>query len=248
MNRYSAYGMIYSSAFLGTISLLTFYVFLFTGALNIVDFGFGDKEVLFIDTCLSLIFFVQHSIMVRKPFRQTVLKVIPGKYYMAFYAIISGATLLLMMVLWQESALSFGTTTGIYRWGLRLLFFSSCTGFIWCVHSLGGLDISGKKGILSDLNNTTPPKTVFTIKGPYRWMRHPIYFFVLVMIWSLPALTADRLLFNILWTIWIVLGARMEEGDLVNEFGDAYRNYQKNVPMIVPVKLSEDYYKNSNPN
>ena len=44
----------------------------------------------------------------------------------------------------------------------------------------------------------------------------------------------DRLLFNFLWTVWIVIGSYLEEIDLIAEFGDAYRDYQKRVPMLVP--------------
>jgi protein-S-isoprenylcysteine O-methyltransferase Ste14 len=31
-------------------------------------------------------------------------------------------------------------------------------------------------------------------KGPYRWVRHPLYLFLMVIIWSGPVLTLDRLL------------------------------------------------------
>lgn len=68
----------------------------------------------------------------------------------------------------------------------------------------------------------------------HRYVRHPLYLFVLILIWSAPQMTADRLLFNILWTAWIVIGARLEERDLVGEFGDAYRDYQRRVPMLLP--------------
>lgn len=75
-----------------------------------------------------------------------------------------------------------------------------------------------------------------TIKGAYQWMRHPLYFFALIMIWASPHLTADRLLLNLLWTVWIFLGAHLEEKDLINSFGDQYRKYQDRVPMILPLK------------
>ena len=74
-----------------------------------------------------------------------------------------------------------------------------------------------------------------TVAGPYRWVRHPLYLFMILMIWSCPDLASDRLLFNLLWTVWIVIGSYFEEIDLVVEFGDAYREYQKNVPMLVPL-------------
>jgi hypothetical protein len=44
----------------------------------------------------------------------------------------------------------------------------------------------------------------------------------------------DRMLFNLLWTVWIVIGSYFEEIDLIAEFGEAYREYQKGVPMLIP--------------
>jgi protein-S-isoprenylcysteine O-methyltransferase Ste14 len=69
-------------------------------------------------------------------------------------------------------------------------------------------------------------------------VRHPLYFFVLLMIWSYPTLTADRALFNVLWTVWIFTGSVLEERDLVAEFGDRYREYQRNVPMLIPNRIA----------
>jgi protein-S-isoprenylcysteine O-methyltransferase Ste14 len=68
-------------------------------------------------------------------------------------------------------------------------------------------------------------------------VRHPLYFFSLIMFWSCPGLTADRLLFNLMWTTWIIAGTVLEERDLLREFGDGYREYQKKVPMLIPYKL-----------
>ena len=57
-----------------------------------------------------------------------------------------------------------------------------------------------------------------------------------MLIWSSPDLTLDRLLFNVLFTTWIVIGTLLEERDLVAEFNEAYRDYQRNVPMLIPWK------------
>jgi protein-S-isoprenylcysteine O-methyltransferase Ste14 len=87
------------------------------------------------------------------------------------------------------------------------------------------------------------------MRGAYRWVRHPLYFFSLVMIWSFPDLTADRILFNVSWTAWIVVGTYLEERDLAREFGDAYRDYQRRVPMWVPrgAPVSKEDVSPSNP-
>jgi protein-S-isoprenylcysteine O-methyltransferase Ste14 len=75
------------------------------------------------------------------------------------------------------------------------------------------------------------------VSGPYRWVRHPFYFLVLVMLWASPVVSGDRLLLNALFTIWIVLGTRWEERDLIVQYGDAYRRYQAEVPMLMPWRL-----------
>ena len=74
-------------------------------------------------------------------------------------------------------------------------------------------------------------------KGPYRWVRHPLYLFVIVLIWSCPVLTLDRLIFNIMWTFWIVIGTFLEDRDLHREFGSQYREYSSRVPMLIPYRI-----------
>ena len=190
------------------------------------------------DTGLSLLFFIQHSVMIRQSFRKKIAKILPLPYYNAFYAIIAGITLILVMVLWQKSSLSFWAVTGFYRWIFRLFFFVPILGFAWGVWALGMMfDPFGVKNLLDHVHGKQPKPAVFVAKGPYKWVRHPLYFLLIIIIWACPDLTADRLLFNILWTIWIVTGAIFEERDLVNELGAQYREYQKNVSMLIPWRL-----------
>ena len=68
-------------------------------------------------------------------------------------------------------------------------------------------------------------------------MRHPLYTAVLLLFWANPDVTADRLLFNILWTAWIYIAMLLEERDLTAEFGEAYLEYKKAVPMLIPWKI-----------
>ncbi len=66
------------------------------------------------------------------------------------------------------------------------------------------------------------------------WVRHPLYACILVLFWTNVDLTADLFLLSALWSAWIWVGAMLEERDLVAEFGDAYRAYQRQVPMFFP--------------
>jgi len=239
MTHGSAYLIIYSAVLLGGSSLIAFILFLLIGSFHILNLELSKIEILFVDTGLSLLFFIQHSVMIRKTFQQKATRFLPPHSYSAFYAIISGITLIVLIILWQKSSCSFGTITGIYRYLFRLLFFLSIAGFIWGMRALRFFDPYGIRPILYDLRNKQLRQIPFVVKGPYKWVRHPLYFFMLIMIWACPDLTADRFLFNILWTLWIVIGTFLEERDLVIEFGNEYREYQKKVPMLVPFRLSK---------
>jgi len=68
-------------------------------------------------------------------------------------------------------------------------------------------------------------------------VRHPAYLTTLIFIWSQPDLTASRLLLNLLFTAWIIIGTIVEERDLVALYGEDYRTYQRSVPMLIPFKF-----------
>ena len=83
---------------------------------------------------------------------------------------------------------------------------------------------------------TTQPEAVLPTNGLHRYMRHPLYTGTLLFIWSLFLLMPylNHLLACIIITIYTLLGARIEEQKLVEQFGEKYIAYQKQVPMILP--------------
>jgi protein-S-isoprenylcysteine O-methyltransferase Ste14 len=77
-----------------------------------------------------------------------------------------------------------------------------------------------------------PPMMVTS--GLYSWMRHPLYTGGLLLIWLVPVMTLNLLMIFIILTIYLVLGAKLEEKRLIHEFGDQYQEYRQRVPMLVP--------------
>lgn len=43
-----------------------------------------------------------------------------------------------------------------------------------------------------------------------------------MLFWSTVDFTSDRLLLNVLWTDWVCLGTRLEQIDLMSDFGEVY--------------------------
>ncbi len=221
---------------LENLSLLAFLVFMFMGSLDVIRLNIGEIEALLLNSLLSIIFFIQHSGMVRKFFKRRSTPLIRENCSGVLFSIVSSLLLLLLMVFWQKSNFMVISAHGDLRWLLRLIFGLALSGFLWGTRSLGSLDTFGTERMRRNVEKKTTKPTRLVIRGPYRWVRHPLYLFCIVMIWSCPDLTADRLLFNVIWTIWIIVGIILEERDLVSQFGPSYLDYRKNVPMLIPTR------------
>jgi protein-S-isoprenylcysteine O-methyltransferase Ste14 len=234
MDRLAAYCVIVLSTVLGGGSLLLFGAFLIAGPFTIIRFDASEVQALVWNGALSVLFFIQHSGMIRAAFRAWLASAVPSHYHSAMYSIASGIVLTLMVLLWQTSQTVLFRIQGLLEALPRAISLAAIAGFIWGVRALGSFDAYGRIPIVVHLRSKQLRPPEFVLRGPYLWVRHPLYFFMLVLIWSTPNMTLDRLLFNVLWTFWIVLGSYLEERDMVAEFGERYRDYQKTVPMLLP--------------
>jgi protein-S-isoprenylcysteine O-methyltransferase Ste14 len=223
---------------LGGATIITFYHFLFFGPATLIYNSTNIVSVLVVDALLALLFFFQHSILIRKSIRARINKTIPDDYYGAFFTITSCFALILMVLFWQKTV-PIAEAEGVVYWIMRVPFILALIGIAWSVATMGfkSFDPFGTLKLSLKIRNKEPILLPLAAKGPYQWIRHPLYFFSLVMIWFSPVLSADKILFNCMMTIWIVLGTKLEERDLVRQFGDGYRDYQMQVPMLIPYKI-----------
>jgi methanethiol S-methyltransferase len=221
----------------GMVSFGVFGRFLSEGKLGWIDLGMSTAVALTWDTVLCLIFFVQHSGMVRRSFREWLAHWVPAYLHGAVYTLASAIALVFLCVLWQPTSATRLVLDGTARDVLRGVSLLAVLGFVWAFVSLGGFDAFGTGAILARFRGSNPAPPQLAVKGPYRWVRHPFYFLAIILIWASPVIAGDRLLLNVLFTIWIVLGARWEERDLTAAFGDAYRRHQQQVPMLIPWRL-----------
>lgn len=225
----------------GSSSLLVFGFFLFGYSFTIIELGYSQIGIYSWDAMLCLLFFVQHSAMIRKGFRQRLTAIVPHHYQGALYTVASSAALIILVIFWQSSNLTLLDLQGQIRWATHGIFVASLIGIVWSMRALRAFDMFGVQPILSHVRGSRVQTMPFSIRGPYKWVRHPSYFFILVLIWCCPNVTTDRFLFNLLFTTWIVLGTFLEERDLVAEFGDSYLNYQGKVPMLIPWKIHKPF-------
>jgi uncharacterized membrane protein len=202
---------------------------------TLVPLGWPPGTALAWDAFLSLLFFLQHSVMVRRPFRARLARVLPARYGGIVYAITSGLTLALVMVLWQRVDIPVFRLEGAARGvAVALSLFAVALLLISGYAVRRTIDFLGVRPVRAHWQGESPPSMPIVVEGPYRWVRHPLYSCILALLWIRPEMMADGLVLSILWSAWIILGTVLEERDLVADVGDAYRAYQRRVPMLVP--------------
>jgi methanethiol S-methyltransferase len=116
--------------------------------------------------------------------------------------------------------------------------FSALIGLLWsfkyiCIKEFLGISQIERflsKKYSSDLDEDL----TLTIDGPFKYSRHPIYFFSIVFLLFRPTMDLFYLTFFIVIVIYFYIGAYHEEKKLAEIFGEAYKRYQKSVPQIFP--------------
>jgi protein-S-isoprenylcysteine O-methyltransferase Ste14 len=95
-----------------------------------------------------------------------------------------------------------------------------------------------RKATTRELTADTPPRSEhLVIEGPHRYIRHPMYFAVVVMVlgWWLVLDYTFVLILAVLLALWFNLVViRFEEQELRAIFGQQYEAYAKSVPRFIP--------------
>ena len=119
-------------------------------------------------------------------------------------------------------------------------------GFIWTLKYFSSKEFLGINQITRwyrkeyDYNNLDENLTLH-IEGPYRYSRHPLYFFSIVFLAFRPVMDLFYLTALVCIILYFYIGSFYEEKKLVNVFGEVYKEYQKKVPGIFPVKFLNPY-------
>jgi protein-S-isoprenylcysteine O-methyltransferase Ste14 len=217
--------------------LLTFtYFILFVagwGVPRTVDAGpaTAPLDAAAIDVGLVAFFGLLHSVMARARFKRIWTKIVPPAAERSTYVLVASAQLALLCWQWRPLvAPQLFAASGALAASLRAL---QATGWAIVLLSTVLIDHLELFGLRQGFGReATAPS--FRTPLLYRWVRHPLYFGLLLAFWSAPTMTAGHLLLSASLTGYLLIGVRHEERDLVRTFGETYRRYQAEVPMLLP--------------
>jgi len=90
-----------------------------------------------------------------------------------------------------------------------------------------------QSGNLPSRLDESPSQQLIT-QGIYGYMRHPLYTFSMLILLFNPIMTYKLLLITLLAGIYFYIGSIYEEQKLLRIYGEAYREYQEQVPRFTP--------------
>ncbi|MCW3789316.1 methyltransferase family protein [Plebeiibacterium sediminum] len=188
---------------------------------------------------LSLIwgfYFALHSVLASNDVKSYFKKRFPSfyPYYRIFYNLIA-LFLLIPMHLFQQSIppimlINKGVLMSVLGGGIMFV------GLI--LGLLAFRNYSGKEFVGLDFrNDNVGLKTGnLNVSGLNQYVRHPLYFATLLMVWGYFIIwpTLMVLVIACVISVYLVVGTKLEEKKLIAEFGDQYLQYKKQVPMLIP--------------
>src|SRR4051795_10685060 len=196
-------------------------------------------EAVIINLLLMALFAVQHSVMARRQFKAWWTQYVPKPVERSTYVLFASLSLLLLFWQWRplptvvwdvanpDLAVTI-VTLSLVGW---VLVFTST--FI-----INHFELFGLHQVTNHLvgKEASPPR--FKTPLLYKFVRHPIYLGFIIAFWAAPVMTAGHLLFAAVTTAYIFVGIALEEHDLIDLFGDEYRQYKQRVSMLIPWRKS----------
>ncbi len=155
-----------------------------------------------------------------------------GRFYRFGYNVVGAVTLLPVLAI---PAIQPGPVLYLVPSPLSWLFLAGqAAAVIVVLAGLSQSDVWHFLGLRQLIEPTEHRPAELVTTGLYRHVRHPLYSAGLAFLWLTPLMTTTLLALVIGFSLYFYIGSRFEERRLQVEFGQAYVDYQRRVPRLVP--------------
>ena len=235
------YGAVCYLAFLGTFLYAIGFIGNFAVPITLDGPVTGPlTTALAINAGLLTLFAIQHSVMARKWFKQRWTRIVPKPIERSTYVLFSSLALILLFWQWRPiGGIVWAVESPAAVLALRALFVFGWGLVLVSTFLIDHFDLFGLRQVWLYLLGKPYTARKFATPGPYRLIRHPLYVGWFFAFWMTPTMTLAHLVFSIMTSSYIMVAIQLEEHDLVREFGAAYEEYRRRVPMLVPFSRSQ---------
>jgi protein-S-isoprenylcysteine O-methyltransferase Ste14 len=187
------------------------------------------------DAGLLALFAVQHTVMARRWFKRALTRVVPPAAERATFVLAASVVLALLFWLWRPVPAVAWHLTGAPAAAVTAVYLAGWAIALAATFLISHTDLLGLRQAYQHARRAPYWPPPFTERGLYRLVRHPLMSGFLVVFWAAPVMSAGHLLFAAASAGYILAGLELEERDLVDDLGDAYRGYRARVPSLCPV-------------
>lgn len=190
-----------------------------------------------INLALLSLFAVQHSVMARPAFKRWWTRFVPTPIERSTFVLASSLVLALLFWQWRPLPMPVwdfqGTVTGYVLLGVSALGWMLV---LLSTFAINHFDLFGLRQVWLHARQRPLVEGPFVTRAFYRIVRHPLMLGFLIAFWAAPTMSLGHLLFAMVTTGYILIAVKfLEERDLVAQHGETYREYQRRVPMLLPV-------------
>jgi protein-S-isoprenylcysteine O-methyltransferase Ste14 len=179
-----------------------------------------------VNLVLFTAFALHHSVFARRGIRQAVARLVPAGLERAVYVIVASVLFALVCWWWQPLDGVAWTLTGIWRWcGYAV----QAAGIVLTVAGARVLDVWELAGVRQVQTTSETKRATLKTDGLYGFVRHPLYFAWMLLVFGAPEMTMTRLSFATISTAYLAAAIPFEERTLIETFGPDYASYRKKV-------------------
>ena len=185
---------------------------------------------------IFIAYFIIHSLTASLWLKQWVASRLPAlvPYYRLTFnalALLLALPLVLLVILYPGEMLWQWRGVGFYLANAMALL--SVIAFIYSLKMYDMAEFWGVRQLQESVTEVQDMET-FKISTFHRFVRHPWYSMLLVIIWSRDMSSTQLLTYSLI-TLYLVIGSRLDERKLIAYHGEVYRKYRRLVPGLIPL-------------
>src|SRR5512135_66468 len=193
------------------------------------------RDIVLLSFCW-IAYFALHSTLASLAIKRRVAAARPQlmPYYRLTFNML--ASLLILPILWltyRDPGPALWRWQGATAWLANGLALAALCGFWLSLKSYDMQKFLGLRQLQHHIRKVEDQEH-FHLSPFHRYVRHPWYFFGLVLVWTRD-MHVTTLLSCVMITLYFIVGSRLEEKKLLVYHGDTYRRYMARVPGLLPL-------------
>jgi protein-S-isoprenylcysteine O-methyltransferase Ste14 len=204
---------------------LAYFLFSYTTTFGAIETDGAIAGPVTWNVVLFTIFAMHHSVFAREKIRAWVARVCTSQLERSFYVWVASVLFIAVCALWQPVPGVAWQAEGAPLWTLRGL---QAIGVWLTLRSAAILDVLELAGV-RQAEQRPARATDFKTRGPYGWVRHPIYTGWFLIVLAASPMTMTRLVFAVVSCAYLIVAIPFEERSMRSASAGGYDRYMAKV-------------------